>query len=195
MFDKETQRSFFPATERIVFAEQFGQLEPLRRKMVAMLADTGWSRPRLTRELGFTGNMAFHYFAEKTFQIPTAEHYARMQEITGGFPEPYENLRAEFDRLRRTFNVTPDHQYTDVWTFPTVNGYPSKHPCEKPAALVRHAIEVSHSPDLLPILDPFMGSGSTLRAAKDLGRKAIGIEIEERYCEIAAKRMGQEVLF
>ena len=67
------------------------------------------------------------------------------------------------------------------------------HPTAKPVALMRHIIDDPRTPTGT-ILDPYAGSGTTLRAAKDLGRKAIGIEIEERYCEIAAKRMGQEVL-
>ncbi len=68
------------------------------------------------------------------------------------------------------------------------------HPTQKPIGLMRWCIQQTDG-DSETILDPFMGSGTTLRAAKDLGRKAIGIEIEERYCEIAANRLRQEVLF
>ncbi len=67
------------------------------------------------------------------------------------------------------------------------------HPSQKPEELIRRMVRFFTMPTDT-ILDPFMGSGTTLRAAKDLGRKAIGIEIEERYCEIAAKRMAQTVM-
>jgi DNA modification methylase len=67
------------------------------------------------------------------------------------------------------------------------------HPAQKPYEIMAWCMSFSKTHGT--IFDPFMGSGTTLRAAKDLGRKAIGIEIEERYCEIAAKRMAQEVLF
>ncbi len=69
---------------------------------------------------------------------------------------------------------------------------PRYHPTQKPIKLMMACL--SYFPKAQTILDPFMGSGTTLRAAKDLGRKAIGIEIEEKYCEIAVKRLAQGVL-
>jgi len=88
----------------------------------------------------------------------------------------------------------PPKTITDSFIAPIV---PDKavdgHPCPKPLGWARW--QVGHlSPEQGTILDPFMGSGTTLRAAKDLGRKAIGIEISEEYCAIAAKRMAQTVM-
>lgn len=66
------------------------------------------------------------------------------------------------------------------------------HPTQKPVGLMQWCIEFF--PKARTIVDPFMGSGATLHAAKNLGKKAIGIEIEESYCEAAACRLQQEVL-
>lgn len=67
------------------------------------------------------------------------------------------------------------------------------HPCPKPLAVMRWAIE-RITLERSTVFDPFMGSGTTLVAAKSHGRKAIGCDLSERYCEIAAKRLGQGVL-
>lgn len=80
-----------------------------------------------------------------------------------------------------------------VWRYVVTQRDFEYHTCQKPIYIVSRLIDMfSLNADL--ILDPFMGSGTTLRAAKNLGRKAIGIEIEEKYCEIAAKRMAQTVM-
>jgi len=220
--DKEALRSYLSPWEEIIFAEQFGQdttargdytaaehalrtsvFEPLRAWMADELATTGWSKADLNAAMGFAphGMADSRYFGRSQWQIPTEAHYLRMREITGGFRREYEDLRREYEDLRREyedlrrpFNSKPGELTTDVWHFDVVNDYPGKHPCEKPQDLIRHALTMSHRAGHPPILDPFAGSGTTLRAAKDLGRKAIGVELDERYCEIAAKRCAQEVL-
>jgi len=67
------------------------------------------------------------------------------------------------------------------------------HIAEKPLAVMSWVLGLV--PDGATVLDPFMGSGSTLEAAKLVGMQAVGIEVDERYCEIAAKRLSQGILF
>ena len=88
-------------------------------------------------------------------------------------------------------NINANAKFFD-WPIAATNAERIGHPTQKPIALMKWCL--SFAPDAQTILDPFMGSGTTLRAAKDLRRKCIGIEIEEKYCEIAVKRLRQEVL-
>lgn len=95
------------------------------------------------------------------------------------------------------FYANSGHEWTDgrpqdVLIVDRVGSGQLKHPTEKPIVLLEKLL-IQCQGDM--VLDPFMGSGSTLRAAKNLNKKAIGIEIEEKYCELAAERMAQGVLF
>ena len=71
---------------------------------------------------------------------------------------------------------------------------PEGHPTAKPLPLVSQWVRWFTDPGDT-VLDPFAGSGTTLRAAKDEGRRAIGVELDERYCEVIAKRLSQDTLF
>jgi len=137
------------------------------------------------------------WFSNSCFNPPTREAYQWLRETFsrlnhGGeyLRREYEDLRREYEDLRRPFNVTADVPYTDVWTFPTVQSYPGKHPAEKPQPLLRHIIAASSKPGAV-ILDAFAGSGSTGTAAVDMGREFIGIDRDGHWAEYARQRIAK----
>ena len=138
------------------------------------------------------------WFSNSCFNPPTQEAYQWLRETFsrlnhGGeyLRREYEDLRREYEDLRRPFTVTADVPYTDVWTFPTVQAYPGKHPAEKPQALLRHIIAASSRPGAV-VLDAFAGSGSTGIAARDLGRRFVGIEKDDTWADYARQRLAAE---
>ncbi|MEW6733131.1 MAG: site-specific DNA-methyltransferase [Acidobacteriota bacterium] len=79
---------------------------------------------------------------------------------------------------------------TDIWSFKWPTTKPHGHPAKKPEALISKVIEESGAHT---ILDPFMGSGTTLAAAKALGRRAIGIEADKHWCNVAVERLNDNL--
>ena len=141
--------------------------------------------------------MAGHWLERSQWTLPTADNYQWLRETFsrlnhGGeyLRREYEDLRREYEDLRRPFNVTADVPYTDVWTFPTVQTYPGKHPAEKPQALLRHIIEASSKPGAV-VLDAFAGSGATGVAAYNLERRFIGIEKDSHWADYARARIAK----
>lgn len=233
--NKESLRAYFPATERIIFAEHYGAsgyakgqsgyaskcadlqkeiFAPLIELFVIARRQLGISAADINTATG--KQMCSHWFSTSQWRLPSLvdfqklqalfqrkseemgiacpppfnvgyaeheQHYAELKQSYESIKGKYDDLKAQYENLRRPFSVTADVPYTDVWTFPPVQYYPGKHPCEKPAALMEHIIKSSTRPGDI-VADFFMGSGSTVKAALRLDRRAIGVELEEeRYLQ------------
>lgn len=145
--------------------------------------------------------MAFTMSHTRLFDLPKRPQWTGCWDkvFTGGITHVGANPMWEpicFYNLPRGDRGLP--RWRDMFRCPP-NGFPFNmdrerdgHPCQKPLDLYKQLIAVL--PDDRPIVDPMMGSGTTLRAAKDVRRRAIGMDVSERYCAIAAERMRQSVI-
>jgi len=138
-------------------------------------------------------------------RVPTTDRFGGGRHGTSGFANGYtkgDGWTAGSESGRWPANVITDEAISssEEWGRYFYSPKPSRqdrrdnpHPTAKPVGLMAYLVGLVAPPGST-VVDPFMGSGTTLRAAKDLGRKAVGIELGERYCEVAATRLGQEVL-
>ncbi|HEH1427344.1 TPA: site-specific DNA-methyltransferase [Klebsiella pneumoniae] len=156
-------------------------------------------------------NMASHWFGLSQWSLPNEVDYQKLQalfrriaiekHLKQKLEHPHHQLVAtyqslnrkysefleEYKTLRRYFSVSASVPYTDVWMHKPVQFYPGKHPCEKPADMLKQIISASSKPGDI-VADFFMGSGSTVKAAMELGRRAIGVELEtERFMQTVSE--------
>ena len=190
---KDALRQWYPHSERILFAEPAveGNLHrsPFAQFLLQVRKQSGLSMHQLTEKIGAHGKVN-HGGAVSNWEAgrntPSRQQYEKMCRALIGTGRvesmpPYEDVV-------RVFTIDRSKEFTDVWTFQSVRPYKDKHPAEKPAAMLEHAIEATTFPGDI-VLDCFAGSGSTALAALNLKRRAVAIEIECRWAAEIARRV------
>ena len=190
---KEALRQWYPHSERILFAEPAmdGNLHrsPFGHFLRTMREKTGLTMHQLTARIGAHGKVN-HGGAVSNWEAgrntPSREQYERLCRAltdTGRVASmpPYEDVV-------RVFTIDRSREFTDIWTFQSVRPYKGKHPAEKPADLLEHAIEATTCPGDV-VLDCFGGSGSTAIGALSLNRRTVAMEIEPKWARRIAARV------
>ena len=208
----EKLRSFPRATEYLQFytfedrtgaeqlSDKYQRINPMAKYLRSEFKRAGISNGEIAKLFpsktgGMTGCVS-NWLLGANF--PLKEQYEKMREYLNGeylrqeyeyLRQEYEDLRQEYEDLRYCFNLPMG--FTDVWDF---NFYTEKnqgHETPKPTNLLVFIINSTLCGDGVAF-DPFMGSGTLAVACERLDRRWIGIEIEEKYCEISAKRIEKE---
>lgn len=206
-------RQFATVTERCLFGmlgratmpqgtEQYwAGWEPLRAYLDGERERVGWGPSDVRR---ITGTFMYgHWFSRSQWRLPSAEHYAMLQAAAQGaaFTRPHAELQAEWEPLAEEFAKLRDEwmgtrawfdnvhdKMSDVWRFPRVQGEERYgHATPKPVELVERAIRSSCPPGGL-VLEPFLGTGTTVVAAARAGRVCFGAELDPAYCDTIRRR-------
>ena len=182
---KEALRQWYAHTERIIFAEPACEGNLHRSPFAAFLRQirrkAGMSSNQLAEITGSYGKVN-HGGAVSNWEtgrnIPSRAQYAKVCAalFATGLIDPM----PPYEDVIRPFTVDASKEFTDVWTFPSVRPYKGKHPAEKPASMLEHAIEAASFPGDI-VLDCFAGSGSTAIAALKLGRRSVSMEIDPQW--------------
>lgn len=210
-------RKFFPETERIVFAEMYWSdkqaaadagyqkaseqlwaepMRPLIRYFQEAKKESGLSGKEIQdRMFQLTGKRYVfdrHTFSASQWKFPVREQYEAAATFMP-LHRQYEELRRQYEELRRA-HFPSRSNFTDLWSYaPILAGSKKRlHNCQKPIQMITDMVTTScRRGDI--VLDPFAGSGTTGVGAMRTGRRAVLIERDERNCEIAAKRLEQEI--
>lgn len=218
----EGQHSYSPSTERCLFVMRGPQFignqnkedywqgyEPLRLWMIEQRDAEGWSNKHVNEIT--SSHMAGHWFSQSQFHPISRHQYEKLAAAAerGGFALSYDDLVARFSEVKaggnahrreisaalredRTYFDNAHEAMTDVWTFGrVVGGERFGHATPKPVKMIARAIKTS-TPDGGLVLEPFLGTGSTLIAAEILERRCFGLELEPAYVDIIVRRWQRQ---
>ena len=186
--EKATHSRGYADHDQRVFAE-------LMRDAFGLMLDTV---PDGSAHIAFCGNRTFHQMvteAEAVGFVPLDVLVFASQGVAKSTTTlaPAHEIASLLRKPGQPAVINPDWRTSNRWDIPKPRTKEADHLTTKPEAWMREAVALVSDVGGT-VLDPFMGSGSTLTAARALGRRGIGIEMDERYCEIAARRFDQGVL-
>lgn len=210
-FAENTERALFlMAGEREPDAnenadEYWEGWDELREGLRGELAKTGWTDKEVAKVAGVTGKMASHWFGKSQWTMIPEERYLKLQEAAheaDAFQMPYADVRAFYEELKTRFDAdvrakryanrayfdNTHEAMTELWQYPRVVGEERfGHPTPKPVLMIVRALRTS-CPEGEIVLDPFAGSGSTLIAAEESGRRCFTMEITPEHVATTIKR-------
>ena len=196
--NREELRRFISNSEQIIFAEQFAAsdasiqskeglrgnvFEPIRKYLDDARIRSGLSPKQCNAICG--NQMAGHYFTNTQWTLPTEANYSKLMQHMELKPyeeikQEYIELKAEYDKLRRTFKLTSDTIWNDTWYFKPTPSRQGRHPCEKPEDLISHIINVSSNEGDL-VVDMFCGSCVVPKCCGKMNRRCVAGDVDDAY--------------